>query len=147
MAKSWRGIGTASGGAIGRITIKVYQCNGCGAPHKGKKPAQCHCGRMDFEKFDSRGEFNRYANLQMQERAGLIRNLVRQIKFPLKALNPAGQEVVFANYIADACYEICETGEQVIEDYKSLITPEAKLKLKCMEAIGLPVKIVTSKGL
>lgn len=147
MAKGFRKLGRASGSAIGKMTIRVYRCNGCGIEHKGKKPAQCHCGRMDFDRFDSRGEAARYANLLLQERAGIISGLVRQVKFPLMVTNLAGQKIKFADYVSDFCYVVTETGEQVIEDYKALITPDAALKLRCMEAMGLPVKVVTPKDL
>lgn len=145
MAKGFRRLGKASGSAIGKMTVRVYKCNGCGIEHKGKKPAQCYCGRMDFERFDSRGEAARWNNLLLQERAGIISDLVRQVSFPLMATNLRGDQVQFAKYVSDFCYIVNETGEQVIEDYKSLITPDARLKLACMEAMGLPVKIVTPK--
>lgn len=147
MAKGFRKLGKASGSAIGKMTIRVFRCNGCGTEHKGKKPAQCYCGRMDFDKFDSRGEAARYANLLLQERAGIISGLVRQVKFPLMVTNLDGNKVKFADYISDFCYVVTATGEQVIEDFKGMITPEANLKLRAMEAMGLPVKVVTAKDL
>lgn len=147
MAKGFRSLGKASGGAIGKMTVRVFKCSGCGAEHKGTKPKQCFCGRMDFEKFDSRGEAARWNNLLLQEKAGIISGLVRQIDFPLMATNKKGERVKAAVYKSDFCYVINETGEQVIEDFKSLITPEANLKLRWMEAMGLPVKIVTYKDL
>lgn len=145
MAKGWRSIGKASGAKIGSMTIKTYVCAGCGSQHKGKKPYQCEaCGRMDFLFFDSIGEAVRWAQLQLLERAGKITNLVRQIAFPLMAARADGTAVKVGEYRSDFCY--VENGVQIIEDYKSLITPEAALKLRWMEAQGLPVRIHTAKG-
>lgn len=145
MAKGWRSIGRASGAKIGSMAIKTYVCEGCGAQYKCDKPGQCSsCGRMDFIYFDSNGEAMRWATLQMLERAGEISELVRQVKFPLMAARADGFDVKVGDYVADFCY--VENGNQIIEDYKSLITPEAALKLRWMEAMGLPVRINTAKG-
>lgn len=146
MAKGWRSIGRASGAQVGKIAIKVYVCRGCGAQHKGKKPAQClACGRMDFTFFDSQGEANRWATLELMERAGTISGLSRQVRFPLMAHRADGLGAKVGEYIADFCY--VENGKQVIEDFKGAMTDVAALKLRWMEAQGLPVKVTTAKGL
>lgn len=143
----FKGIGKASGAAVGRIAIKVYVCRGCGLQHKADKPVQCmDCGRMDFEKFDSIGETNRYAELLLRVRAGLISNLETQVKFPLMAHRADGVGVKVGEYWADFVYLRTDSGERVVEDYKGAITDVASLKLRWMAAQGLPVTIITAKG-
>lgn len=144
---AWRRIGRQNGSDIGKLAVKVYRCNGCGVHHKGKKPAQCMgCGRMDFTAFDSVGEANRYAALWMRQRAGEIEGLEAHVPFPLMTIGRNGLPCKFATYVADFVY--VEDGEQVREDWKSAngIDPAAALKLRIMEAMGLPVRIVTDRG-
>ena len=67
------------------------------------------------------------------ERAGIVTNLQRQIKFLLEINN---QKI--CTYIADFEYDIeRENGiiDHVIEDAKGIQTPEFKLKKKMMKAI------------
>ncbi len=144
MAKGWRKLGRASGSAVGKIAVRVYVCRGCGVHHRGTKPAQCHCGRMDFTSFDSQGEANTWAKLEMMEKAGKISNLQRQVRFPLMAHRADGLGVKVGEYIADYVYE--EKGEIVIADFKGAMTDVAALKLRWMESMGLPVRILTAKG-
>lgn len=138
------GLKRVGGAHIGRIAVKVPICRGCGLHHApGSKPAQClHCGRMDFMVMDSTGEANRYAQLGLMEKAGLISDLMRQVRFPLYAYNSnIKQPVKVGEYIADFVY--LENGKQVIEDFKGALTDVAALKLRHMAAQGLPVKIST----
>lgn len=144
--KGWRTLGRASGSAVGKIAIKAYVCAGCGAQHRAQKPAQCiSCGRMDFVSYDSVGEANRWAALEMMERAGLISELQRQIRFPLMAARADGMAAKVGEYIADFTY--VEDGRQIIEDYKGALTDVAALKLRWMTAMGLTVRISTAKGI
>lgn len=144
MAKGWRSLGRASGAQIGSMAIKTYVCCGCGAQYKAEKPAQCMaCGRMDFLYFDSNGEAKKWAELQLLERAGVIKDLQRQVAFPLMAHRADGLGVKVGEYIADYVFE--RDGEIVIADYKSLVAPEAALKLRWMQAMGLPVEVITEK--
>lgn len=141
---SFRGIGKASGAAIGKLAVKVYECNGCGAQHKGDRPAQClACGRMDFTKIDSVTEANRLGELRLLRNAGIISDLQTQVRFPLLAWR-AGNACTVGHYIADFTYY--RDGERIIEDAKGAISPEAQLKLRWMAGMGLPVQIVTAKG-
>jgi hypothetical protein len=141
----FKGIGKASGAAVGKIAIKVYVCRGCGLQHKADKPVQCmDCGRMDFEKFDSIGETNRYAELLLRVHAGMISNLETQVRFPLMAHRADGVGVKVGEYWADFTYT--RDGKQVIEDFKGAITDVAQLKLRWMTGMGLPVTIITAKG-
>jgi hypothetical protein len=148
MAGDWRKYGRLNGSDIGKRAIKVYRCNGCGVQHKSQKPAQClGCGRMDFTKFDSIGEANRYATLLLRQRAGEISNLEAHVPFPLMTIGRNGLPCKFATYEADFVYQLPD-GSRVIEDFKSSggIDPTAALKLRIMEAAGNPVRITTERG-
>lgn len=74
---------------------------------------------LDGMAFDSRKEANRYAELKLLERAGLIQNLQRQVKFELvPAQHDENNKVVErkVDYVADFVYT--QNGEQVVEDVK-----------------------------
>lgn len=144
--KGWRSLGRASGSSVGKIAVKCQVCRGCGLQYRGKKPDQCQsCGRMDFTTYDSIGEANRWATLEMLERAGVISELQRQVRFPLMAARADGLAVKVGEYIADFCY--VEDGKQIIEDFKGAITDVAALKLRWMQAMSLTVRITTAKGI
>ena len=141
----FRSLKRATGVAVGKIAVKTYVCRGCGLQHKADKPVQClSCGRMDFSKFDSTGEANRYAALLLLEMAGKISNLETQVRFPLMTIGPDKLPVKVAAYVADFVY--LRDGAQVIEDFKGALTDVAALKLRWMAGMGLPVLITTSKG-
>jgi len=74
---------------------------------------------LDGIEFDSRKEANRYAELKVMERAGVIRNLKLQEEFEL--IPRCGKERP-AKYHADFSYTIAATGERVVEDVKSRAT-------------------------
>lgn len=144
---SFKGLGRATGAAIGKIAVKTFVCNGCGLQHKGEKPVQCgECGRLDFAKYDSTGEANRFAELVLRVKAGLIHSLETQVKFPLMAARADGVPVKVGEYWADFCYVRVDTGARVIEDFKGALTDVAALKLRWMSAMGMPVTIITAKG-
>lgn len=82
---------------------------------------------IDGIKFDSVKEANRYAELKLMERAGLISHLQRQVKFEL--IPKCGKERS-STYIADFVYQ--ENGSTVVEDVKGVKTPEYILKRKLM---------------
>jgi hypothetical protein len=84
-------------------------------------------------KFDSRWEAERWGQLKSMERAGVVNNLQRQIKFPLMI-----NEQKICDYIADFEYDLTEengTVKHIVEDAKGVQTPEFKLKKKMMKAI------------
>lgn len=151
----FRGLGKISGSALGKIAVKQYVCNGCGLAHhsvqvgpKRGAPPQCKnadCGRMDFTAFDSTGEAGRWAALLLRLNAGLISDLRRQVRYDLMAHRADGVGVKVGQYIADFVYR--RDGVEVIEDFKGAITDVAAWKLRHMAAQGLPVTIVTSKGI
>lgn len=152
MAKPWRGhagFRKISGQKIGAIAVKIFECNGCHAQHKGTKPAQClACGRMDFRKIDSQTEAVRLGELRLLLAAGRINNLEFQVRYPLMAARADGTAAKVGEYIADFTYDRVEDGAHVIEDVKSdgVMSDLASWKLRHMAAQGMPVSIVTSKG-
>lgn len=141
--RAWRKFGRINGSDLGAKAIRVHICTSCGEWWEGKKPAQCRCGMMAFDSFDSKGEAKRWAQLNLLQRAGHISELRRQVPFPLMTVGRQGLATKFADYIADFVY--VENGERVIEDSKARagISPEAALKLRCMEAAGLTVKLTS----
>ena len=106
-------------------------------------PVQCECGNIQFERFDSRGEARRWRELLLLQRGGVITDLRRQVPYPLMTIGREGLPTKFATYVADYVYT--ENGLEIIEDHKSagIMDPVAKLKLRCMEAMGITVKLTT----
>ena len=84
-------------------------------------------------KFDSRWEAERWGQLKAMERAGIVTQLERQIKYELCV-----NDVKICSYIADFRYLLEEENglfKLVVEDAKGVLTPEFKLKKKMMKAI------------
>lgn len=95
--------------------------------------------------FDSKKEYRRFLELEAMEKAGIIKNLERQVKY---ILIPAQREPDTigsrggikkgkliereCSYYADFVYIVTETGEKVVEDVKGMRTPEYKIKRKLM---------------
>jgi hypothetical protein len=145
MKGAWKKFRTASGHDIGRKAIRVYICSGCERWHEGSKPAACEeCGRMDLINFDSKTEAKDWMRLVMLQKRGKIANLRRQVRFPLLTIHErTGKPVQFGVYIADMVYDDIDAGlTGVVFDSKGgAISPEAKLKLRCMEMSGRTVKL------
>ena len=80
--------------------------------------------------FDSKKEFQRYHELKMLEKAGLINDLKRQVPFQLIPSQAENGRVVerAVKYIADFTYY--ENGELVVEDVKSPATRTDVYKIK-----------------
>ena len=74
---------------------------------------------VDGIEFDSRREANRYSELLVMQRAGLISELKRQEEFIL--IPRCGRERP-AKYHADFSYIDTATGKKVVEDVKSRAT-------------------------
>jgi hypothetical protein len=79
-------------------------------------------------RFASRKEAARWQELKVLEKAGLITNLVRQVRFPL-VIN--GEKICV--YVADFTYR--ENGAAIVEDVKGTRTELYKTKSKMMWAI------------
>lgn len=97
--------------------------------------------KVGDEVFDSRRELHRWEELCLMEKAGMIKNLQRQVKFILipsqrdtvwKSGKPKPGRVVEREcaYIADFVYE--ENGETIVEDTKGFKTKDYVIKRKLM---------------
>jgi len=96
---------------------------------------------VDGVKFRSRAEARRYRQLKLLERAGTIRGLKLQVRYPL---NVNGQKITV--YAADFVYtEITDNprsvGERlVVEDVKGVRTRDYVIKAKLLKALyGLTI--------
>lgn len=99
---------------------------------------------LDGIKFDSKKEANRYAELKIMERAGLISGLQRQVRFELiPAFDVDGKHYRPTSYVADFVYTDVKSGKQVVEDCKGFRTDVYRLKAK-MFARKYGVSIVES---
>lgn len=107
----------------------------------------------DGASFDSKKEYERFKELQLLERAGVIRSLLRQVRFELLPAQYETYPRVGKNgkpmrdgvrcverpitYVADFVY--WKGGERIVEDVKSRATKtEAyKIKRKLARSIGI----------
>lgn len=80
-------------------------------------------------KFDSQKEAERYFELKLMERAGLITGLARQQKYELIP-KVGSQRATY--YIADFVYKDKE-GNTIVEDTKGIKTDVYKIKKKLMK--------------
>lgn len=83
--------------------------------------------------FDSKKEANRYQELLLLEKAGVIKNLSRQVKFVLiPSQRDENGKVIEreCSYKADFKYE--EDGKAVVEDVKGFRTKEYIIKRKLL---------------
>jgi hypothetical protein len=78
--------------------------------------------------FASTGERERWGELQTLARLGAIRDLRRQVRYPLRIAD----ELV-TTYVADFVYD--EEGSTVVEDYKGFRTGEYRLKARLMRLL------------
>lgn len=86
---------------------------------------------LDGIKFDSKKEANRYAELKLMERAGLIKGLQRQVRFELiPSFDVDGKHYRPTSYVADFVYTDTKSGKQVVEDCKGFRTDIYRLKAK-----------------
>lgn len=95
---------------------------------------------------DSSGEAVRYQQLLLLEKGGVIRELQRQVRFPLivNGRHITTQDKLGRlfplNYVADFTY--FENEIYVIEDFKGFDTPMSRLKRAIIEAIlGVEIRI------
>ena len=79
--------------------------------------------------FDSKREAQRYAELQLLQRAGKIRDLSMQVEFELI---PKQDGERACEYKADFVYHMADTGKMVVEDVKGKRTREYIIKRKLM---------------
>lgn len=86
----------------------------------------------DGIEFDSIKECQRYCELKLMQRAGLLSDLQTQVSFELIPAQRIDGKVVerAVNYIADFVYQ--QNGQKVVEDTKGYKTPEYIIKRKLM---------------
>lgn len=86
----------------------------------------------DGETYDSVKEYRRSCELKLMERAGVITDLKRQVKFELIPSQKVDGKVVerTVNYVADFVYE--QDGKTVVEDVKGVRTKDYILKRKML---------------
>ena len=98
---------------------------------------------VDGVRFDSQKEAHRWGVLRRLQRAGLIRDLQRQVRIPLHGAD--GQPLRFvppgrgAFYVAEFAYRYVPKGVDVLEDAKGVQTPEFKLKRAILAAQGVEI--------
>ena len=108
---------------------------------------------LDGIKFDSKLEAERYAQLKILERAGVIRDLELQPEYELIPLfRKNGKTWRKTVYKADFRYIIAEDDKTIIEDVKgstAMITDVFRLKQKLFEYKypDYTISIVTSKDI
>lgn len=87
---------------------------------------------VDGQKYDSVKEYSRYCELKLLERAGIITELTRQVKFVLIPAQYENGRCVEreCSYYADFTYR--EDGEFIVEDVKGKRTKEYIIKRKLM---------------
>lgn len=87
---------------------------------------------IDGRTFDSKAEAERYSQLRLLERAGVIRGLECQKVFELiPAYKKNGKTVRAVKYLADFVY--WEKNKIIVEDVKGCRTDVYKLKKKLFE--------------
>lgn len=99
---------------------------------------------VDGLKFDSRAEATWFMGLKAREKAGEIRDLRRQVKYPLVC-----GDAHICDYVADATYEEWRSGGWwiVTADMKGVRTPVFNLKAKLFWAnYGRQILLVDAKG-
>jgi hypothetical protein len=101
-------------------------------PDGEKKPRGSKYGNQlvehEGEIFHSLGEFRRWRVLELEQRAGVISGLERQVEYPICV---AGEYI--CSWFADFRYT--RHGSTVVEDFKGYRTEIYKLKKKFIEAI------------
>lgn len=87
---------------------------------------------IDGIEFDSIAEGNRYKELKLLQRAGIIKELELQPKFLLQeSFKKNGKTYRKVEYIAD--FQYIENGKVIIEDVKGKETEVFKIKHKLFE--------------
>ena len=90
------------------------------------KGCECEAWQQDYP---SKAEAARGAELALLERAGVICNLKRQVRYPLVV-----NGVRIGEYRSDFEYDDLQTGKHVVEDTKGFATPTYRLKRLLMRA-------------
>lgn len=128
--KVFRTPSKASGSQIGKRTKKMVVCLKCNrAKQDCKTRTPCpDCGDK-LVTFDSTGEWKQWLILLNAEKSGVITELERQLRMPLKT--PNGN--IIGHYVVD--YKFKENGRDIYGDYKGgAMTELAAWKIKHFNA-------------
>jgi hypothetical protein len=112
------------------ITLEEYkkQTQKGNSKYKAKKTI------VDGIKFDSQKEANRYLELKLLEKQGLIKYIDRQTRFELQpSYKKNGKTIRAIYYVADFVYFDKAKKKIIIEDTKGYRTEIYKLKKKIFE--------------
>lgn len=86
---------------------------------------------MDGIVFASKMEMDRYSQLKLMEKGGLLRDLQVQPRFELlPAFERNGKHFLPTTYVGDFAYFDCVTKKRVVEEVKGYETDVWKLKQK-----------------
>lgn len=98
---------------------------------------------VDGQQFDSQREANRWLDLRLLERGGLIHELERPGRYPLYAVNAkSGELIQVATYKPDFSYREGPERTLVIEDSKGHQTQQFRLRKRMFEAqYGIEVRL------
>lgn len=155
---AWKRTGRLNGSDAGRKAKPVWLCSNCRCWHQDYdhnakliKPTWCKfCARSDFDYFHSSGEAKCWCALHLRAKAGEIKNLRRQVPFDLMTIGREGLPCKWAQLIADFAYDELANGEwtPAVADFKPSegMSPDAALKIRCLEAMGTLVRILTENG-
>ena len=97
--------------------------------------------------FDSKIEADRYDTLLHWHRAGVIKDLERQVRIILHGANgtplksDTGRDL---SYVADHTYRVTSTNQHIIEDVKGVKTSAYRLKKAILAQQGITVTEVTT---
>ncbi len=120
----------ALGGIVGRSALARVD-----VPSKYRSQAT----EVDGIRFHSKAEARRYAELKLLVKAGEVKDLELQPRFPLYSptrhkTHSGGTFVTICTYVADFRYRQGPSGVLVVEDVKGVKTPLYRLKKKWFEA-------------
>jgi hypothetical protein len=109
------------------ITLEEYKQ----LQQKGKSKYKAKKTIVDGMRFDSQKEANRYLELKLLEKQGLIKYIDRQTRFELQpSYKKNGKTIRPIYYVADFAYIDVKTGKTIIEDVKSEATKTQVYRLK-----------------
>ena len=112
------------------ITLQEYKQ----LQQKGNSKYGAKKTSIDGIKFDSQKEANRYLDLLVLQKTGLIQDLHRQVRFELQpSYKKNGKTVRPIYYVADFVYYDTFKGQKIVEDTKGYRTEIYKLKKKLFE--------------
>lgn len=115
----------------------LWSCTHCLKRYQTKVASCSWCGSNAIQYFASTSEANRYAELKLLERNGVILGLKVQPAYPI-TIN--GRKI--CTYRGDFLYRRAN-GVDVLEDVKGAETDVFKLKKKLVEAIyGIAIAVV-----